>query len=412
MRPAETIAHLAGFEGRGAGTDAERRAAAWLCRALGDCISATEPSRAPKLEPFWCRPNWPLAHGWHMALAVAGSLVAVASPDVGAALVLVALASVLVDVVSGRSLGRILTTERASQNIVADAQHGSAAGNRVHLVITANYDAGRCGVIYRGALRRPVAWVAQATARIGPGWLGWLCLALAWLAVVAILRAEGQTGTTLDVLQLGPTVGLLLGFALLLDLATSRFGPAASDNGSGVAAALALVRALDSAPPRHLAVDLVLQGAGDGEGTGLDHYLRSRRDARSTGNTIVLGFAACGAGDPRWWTSDGPLVPARYSATLRSMSAAIAAEEGHRRARGSRGRGHTPALRARRARLPAITLGCLDPIGLAPRSHQLDDTPEALDATAVDRAVEFGLLLVDRIDASLAARARRLPTPA
>jgi hypothetical protein len=412
MRPAETIANLATFAGRGAGTDSERRAAAWLRHALAESAGATAPDRTPRLEVFWCRPNWPLAHSWHIALAVAGSLVAVALPAVGAALVLVVLASVLLDATTGRSLGRVLTSERASQNVVAEAGHRSTATAQVHLVITANYDAGRCGLIYRSALRRPIASVAQASARVAPGWLGWFCLALSWLALVAILRAAGHTGTTLDVLQLVPTISLLLGLALLLDLASSPFGPAANDNGSGVAAARALVGALDAAPPRHLAVDLVLQGAGDGEGIGLGHYLRSRRDARRANNTIVLGFAACGGGDPRWWTSDGALVPARYDAGLRSMSAAIARDEEHLRTRGGRGRGHTPALPARRARLPAITLGCLDRSGLAPRSHQRGDSPEALEEMAIDEAVEFGLRLVDRIDASLAARARRLSTPA
>ncbi len=348
-----------------------------------------------------------------MALAVAGGLVSVASPGVGAALVLVALASVILDAVRSPSLGRILTTERASQNVVAEAQRESTAKDQVHLVVTANYDAGRCGLIYRSVLRRPIAALAHASDRLGPGWLGWFCLALIWLALVAILRVEGQTGTALDVLQLIPTISLLLGLALLLELASADVGPAANDNGSGVAAALALVRALDTAPPQHLTVDLVLQGAGDCEGIGLAHYLRSRREARRANNTIVLGFAACGGGDPHWWTSDGTLVPARYDAELRNMSAAIARDEEHLHARGSRGRGHTPALRARWAGLPAITLGCLDQRGLTPCSHQRGDSPPAVDAAAVDRAVEFALLLVDRIDASLAtARTRRLTTPA
>jgi hypothetical protein len=161
-----------------------------------------------------------------------------------------------------------------------------------------------------------------------------------------------------------------------------------------------------------MAVDLVLQGAGDGEGIGLREYLHSRREVRQSRNTVVLGFAACGAGHPRWWVSDGALVPRRYFGELRAMCAAIADEEKQLGARPHRGRGHTPALRARWARLPAIALGCLDGRGLAPRSHQAGDRPEAVAPQAIDQAVELALLLVERIDASLVRRAGELTTPA
>jgi hypothetical protein len=412
MRPAETIANLDGFSGRGAGTDAERRAAAWLLRQLHSSTTGLASRRTARLETFWCRPNWALAHAWHMAMAVAGSLVSRASPWLGAAVVLAALLSVLADAISGLSLGRLLSRERASQNVVSETEPEASGAAPVHLVVTANYDAGRCGLVYRDPLRRPVAWIARATGRHAPGWLCWVCIALVWLSVVALLRMEGSGGTVLDAIQLAPTIGLLLAFALLLELATSRFSPAAGDNGSGVATAIALGRALDAAPPHHMAVDLVLQGAGDGEGIGLREYLHSRREVRQSRNTVVLGFAACGAGHPRWWVSDGALVPRRYFGELRAMCAAIADEEKQLGARPYRGRGHTPALRARWARLPAIALGCLDGRGLAPRSHQAGDRPEAVAPQAIDQAVELALLLVERIDASLVRRAGELTTPA
>lgn len=412
MRPPETIANLDGFTGRGAGTDAERRAAAWLRRQLDADTDGAAARRTARLEPFWCRPNWALAHAWHAALGVVGSLVSRASPQVGAALLLAALVSVVVDALAGLSVGRLLSRERASQNVVSEAEREPPRDELVHLVITANYDAGRCGLVYRDALRRPVAWLARTSGRLALGWLSWVCIALVWLSAVALLRAEGRGGTALDVIQLVPTVGLLFAFALLLELATSHFSPAAGDNGSGVAAAIALGLALDAAPPHRMSVDLVLQGAGDDEGIGLREYLRSRRHVRKSATTVVLGFAACGAGGPRWWVSDGELVPRRYGKELRAICAAIAQEEGELAARPHRGRGHTPALRARSAHLPAISLGCLDGQGVAPRSHQPSDTPQAVSLEAIDQAVEFGLQLVDRIDAILAGRAREPTTQA
>src|SRR5207237_3211810 len=113
MRPLEMTAMLVAFERRGPGTDAERRAARRLVREL------TAAGHKVRTEPFWCRPNWALAHAWHVALALAGSLLSVHHPRVGGVLVLVALLSLIADELTGYSLGRRLTREHASQNVVA-----------------------------------------------------------------------------------------------------------------------------------------------------------------------------------------------------------------------------------------------------------------------------------------------------
>jgi hypothetical protein len=51
--------------------------------------------------------------------------------------------------------------------------------------------------------------------------------------------------------------------------------------------------------------------------------------------------------------------------------------------------------------MPAIAIGSLDPLGLAPRSHQSIDTTDRLDPVALDRTLELGLRLIDAIDAAL-----------
>ncbi len=398
MPSAEIVSALASFEGRGPGTDAERRAAGWLASELAS------PGRNIRLEPFWCRPNWALAHLWHVALAVAGSLLALASPQLGVALLAIALISMLADGLRERSLGRRLSPERASQNVVASPASTPAprakptSGPEVRLILTANYDAGRTGIAYRDVVRALTSRLRHATAGAAPGWLGWLTIAIAWLLAVAILRVGGYHSTVLNALQLPPTVALVSAFALLMDVALSNWSPAAGDNASGVAVAIGLMRALDVAPPRHLSVELVLQGAGEGGGIGLRRHLAARRRELRPTNTIVLGFAPCGSGQPRWWASDGRLLALRYSSELRRLCASVAAGEPHLGAGEHRGRGATPALPARQRRLPAITLGCLDRRALVPRSHQPSDTPSNIDPGALDEMLQFALLLIDRID--------------
>jgi hypothetical protein len=408
MEPLETVDGLKQFSDRGAGSDAERRAARWLARHLGSSGDDT------LIETFWSRPNWALGHAWHAALAIAGSLVSVASPVAGIAMLAVALVAVLTDELAGVSLGRRLTPERASQNvIVVPAGRAGASGERVRLIITANYDAARAGLAYRPPIRRAAGRIRCALRGVTPGWLGWMVIAIVWLLAIAVLRLEGHKSHAIGVIQLPPTVGLVLGFALLLELATTGWSPSAGDNGTGVGVALALASALRAAPPRHLAVELVLTGAGDRDQLGLRRYLRARRRERRAANTVVLGIGPCGGGHPHWWASDGPLIPLRYARTLRRLAERIAAEEPHLGVRPHPGRGTAPALPARQAGLPAVTIGCLDDVGLAPRSHQATDTVSQIDTRALEDALQFALLMVDAIDTTVGvAQGRPSPTPA
>jgi hypothetical protein len=49
-------------------------------------------------------------------------------------------------------------------------------------------------------------------------------------------------------------------------------------------------------------------------------------------------------------------------------------------------------------------MACLDARGIAPRSHQPDDTAEHADPAAGNAAVDLALGIVDALDAELAAR--------
>lgn len=392
MGAADTVAALTGFERRGAGTGSERRAAAWLSRELAT------GRREATIETFWSRPNWAATHAWHTALALAGSLVSVASPKVGGALILAALLSLAVDALTGVSLGRRLTFEHASQNVVSPAPE---TGRRVRLIVTANYDAGRMGLVHRRALRATAARLRTGAGPAALGWLAWLAITFAWLLVTAVLRNGGHTGQALGVAQLIPTAALILALALLLELAISQFGPSAGDNASGVAVALALARALDVSPLRNLEVEVVLQGASDGSMIGLTRHLRARRQDRRASNTIILGIGACGAGQGCWWTSDGIMLPLGF---LRHLSEIVATAVGPGTSLGTRahrGRGISPALPGRRAGLPAVTIGMLDEHGLVPRSHLPSDVPDELVSGSLDRMLEIALTIVDAIDADL-----------
>lgn len=394
MRPLDTIRTLTAFERRGPGTDAERRAARWLA---GELISQRQRVR---IETFWCRPNWALAHAWHVALALVGSLLSPGHPTLGAILLGIALVSTVVDELVGTSLGRRLTPERASQNVVSTPRKATPENTSLttKLIITANYDAGRTALVYRNRLRRAAASLGRVTGSLALGWLAWLSIAIVWLLAVAIVRtALHHASGALGVIQLPPTVALVIALALLLDAAAAPYGPAAGDNASGSAVAMALMRVLAASPSDHLDVELVLAGAGEGGNLGIRRYLRHHRHALKRVNAVVLAVAPCAGGEPHYWCSDGRLIPLRYARALRELAA------GTRNSAPHRGRGATAAFPARARGLGAIATGSLDPIGLAPRSHQPHDTNDQIDPAALDHAVEFALLLTDAINGAIPA---------
>ena len=380
MRAPDVTATLAAFERRGPGTDAERRAARRLARDL------TAEGFRVTTEPFWCRPNWALAHSWHVALALAGSLVSVSHPTIGAALLATALLSVITDGLTGVSPGRRLTPERASQNVVAKPG-ADTADTLTRLIVTAKYDPPRAGLRYRDGLRRIAAALRRLAGPLALGWLAWLSILIAWSLAIAFVRATGHDSKhLLGALQLPPTVALVLALALLLEAAASGYGPSpADDHGDSAAVAIAATSALTASPPRNLTVELVLQGAGEGQEIGMRRYLKAHRRKLRDRTTIVLGIAASGGGPPRWWRSDGRLIPIRYTRRLNELAETAAEGEATR----WRGRGGTPALPARMRGLPAIAIGTIDAANQIERDADKPLQQFALRLTeAIDSALE------------------------
>src|SRR5204863_3976717 len=135
----EVIRELCSFEGRLAGTDAERRAANWLAKRLRD------RGRRAEVEPTYVHPQYGLVHAAHCALGFAGSLVAIAQPAVGFAIVLATALSMYLDLNARFYLLRRLFFRRASQNVVSPGNRPAA---HARLFLTAHYDAARTGAFF------------------------------------------------------------------------------------------------------------------------------------------------------------------------------------------------------------------------------------------------------------------------
>ena len=249
----ETIRELCSFEGRLAGTDAERRAANRLAERLA------ELGRRAEVEPIYAHPQVGLIVALHCLLGVAGSLLAVAEPAIGFALVLLAATSAYLDLNTRLYLLRLLFFRRVSQNVVSPPRR---PGADKRLVLCAHYDAGRTGAIFAPRL---VDLAGRLGARL-PFSIAPLRLVFWSLAALLPLigaRMAGVESSWISVLQLFPTLILLVATFAAIEVELSPVAPGANDNASGVATVLSVADELRAAPPANLDVWVVLTGAGE-----------------------------------------------------------------------------------------------------------------------------------------------------
>jgi len=385
----KTIDELCGFEGRLAGTDAERRAANHLAgrlRALG---------RRVDVEPTYVHPQAPLIWAAHCALAFAGSLLSVGQPAVGFALVLFAATSLYLDLNARVHLLRRLFFRRASQNVVSPGPNPTAPAR---LLLVAHYDAARTGTIHQPK--------QVARAQRLAGFLPFPHTRLLFWSIAALLpllgaRMAGLESDALAFLQLPPTLILLVAIFLLVDIQLSAVVPGANDNASGVETTIAIAERLRDEPARNLDVWVVLTGGEECGMEGMRSFIRPRRKRFKPESTFVLAIDSVGAGDVRWVESEGLTVSFGMDRRLTELCAAVAEadDDGHYRAAPLRHGFATDALAARAAGLRTTAITCLEPGAMVPANHHTRaDLPGTLDVGALDRAEGFALDLIRALD--------------
>jgi Peptidase family M28 len=386
----EVVRELCAFEGRGPGTDAERRAGSFLAgrlRAMG---------RRAEIEPFFCHPQYAVVHLIHAALGIAGSLVATVEPAVGFALVLFAAASTYLDLNTRLYLVRSLLFRRVSQNVVSPGPRPEAPAR---LILMAHYDAARTGYVFSKGSKRVRRLPERARLALGPFriffWAG-----LAPLLPILGARMAGLDPTWLNAVQAIPTIVLIVAAFLLIDIALSEIVPGAYDNASGVAAVLSAAEDLTTDPPDNLDVWVVLTGSEESLCEGSRAFIRPRRKELDRATTYFVNVDSVSYGDVAYEISQGAVISIPHDQHLIELAEALSSA-------GAAGSEAHPirhpvlddALPARVRKLPAITLRTSDESGnLAPWYHTHDDTPDRVDAVALERATDFVLALSRLID--------------
>ncbi|MFN2617701.1 MAG: M28 family metallopeptidase [Thermoleophilaceae bacterium] len=390
----EEIRRLVELEGRGPGTNAERRAARQLeerLRALGREVEA---------EPLDTWPNWALAYTLLIVMAIAGSLLSVSVPVVGVVLVFVAMLLLFLDAGGGLPVARRLLGRRASQNLVS-GEDGDKAGR---LIVVAHYDAGRTGAGFHRRLAEGRASLARLLRRKAVGPLHPVMAALALVLLCCIARLFKMEGLILTVVQFLPTVGLILVVPLLIDVAVARPAPGAGDNASGVAMALRLAEHYGGSL-EHFDLTVLLTGAQESLADGMRSYLRRHRGELDRSRSVFINLDEVASGTVRYTLREGLLVSASSHSQLVDICEEIAEDDeegdGGFGARGMVSRAPSDGAAARGRGYPAITISCRNDRDYAPEHHQPSDTPERVDPEALERAYGFCSQLIERLDASI-----------
>ena len=301
-------------DGRGACTDAERRAAL----ALHDELRSR--GHEAWVETHWVRPQWAAALALGSLLAVAGSLLSTAAEIPGLVLAVLGAATMITRPFPRRATQHVLTEvprdERRAQTAAPSDARGAAPDAAVVLAISSAYDVPRRGLVDHRLVRGPAALicatlvVAATAARVAdfePGWLG--------------------------AVQLVPTIVLMIVVAAATDVALSSW---ADSDGAAAAAAVTLFDELTRDPPRNLRPMLLLVGAGHALPGGAARQLR--REGLAAERLVVLQIVD----GPAFWAARHPQVRAAAGRAITALALAL------------------PERRLPPTRLPAIRLGAGD----------------------------------------------------
>ena len=358
---------------RGSASPGELRAAEWGAARLREAGAAGVRVERFRYQHSIAERNVP-----HL---VAGLVAARAGGAAGAALAAVSLVSFELDF--GGRLQWLSRLVPAGEGANALGGLPAAGERRRTLVLVAHHDAAHTGIGWR----RPELIGYGARDRVR-GLLGLppdpdvmdspsTAPKLAFAAVAAGGLARSRA------LRTAGAAGLAAGLVLALDVARSEAVPGASDNASGVAGVLALLRRFGAEPlDEGTEVIGLLTGSEESGMGGMAHWLRTGGAELDPRTTLVLGLDTLGAGEPIVARAEGSIVPWRYRAEDLDWADRGAARAGVAPPRRVQLGGWTDPLLAVHAGLPTVSLLSANGNRFT-NYHQPTDTPERMDWESV-----------------------------
>jgi hypothetical protein len=369
------IRELASYE-RGSASAGERRAAEWLAdelRRAGCRDVRVEDERAH--GGYW----WPLG----LLNAASGLAAFLGRPP--AALVGGLASAAVYDDVSGRKLWfrRRTLPHRPTWNVLAEL--GDPEPKRT-VVFMAHHDAAHSGLVFHPALPRIGMRLApklhersnQSIPIMFCVFLGPFLIALSGLLGRRVLR----------------TAGLLFAggaTAAMANIGASKVVPGANDNLSAVGVVAALAHELSERPPDGVRVILLSTGSEEGFMEGMQGFGRRHFGSLDRDTTEFVCLECVGSPSLCVVEAEGMLSMRHYTEESRDALGRAGAAAGVELTRGLRTVAATDALIALRAGYRACLLGGVDETKFPAQYHWPNDTPDNLDWSSIEDAVDVCL---------------------
>lgn len=165
----------------------------------------------------------------------------------------------------------------------------------------------------------------------------------------------------------------------------------ASDNATGVAAALATADRLRRANLPNVAIEVVLTSAEEAGMIGAYYYVERHKKRWNRRRTMAINFDTLGAGKLTVVEKTGTLETLRYDNEPTKAARQLLQTDAFRD-RAQVGHWHTADFDSAwfiRENIPVLALCALDQNGRMPRIHQTDDTLDAVDLTPLHTAIDL-----------------------
>ncbi len=227
-----------------------------------------------------------------------------------------------------------------------------------------------------------------------------LMISLGLMVIAGVMATLEAFGSGLPYLTYG-RYGLMLYFAGQALLGTvgyflRGYANGASDNATGVAAALATADQLQQLGLANLDLTVVLTSAEEVGMIGAYQYVEAHQRGWNRNQTTVINFDTLGAGKLTVVEETGTVETIRYDNAPTRLARQLLQTDAFRD-RAQVGRWHTADFDSVwfvRNHVPVLALCALAADGQMPRIHQLDDTLDHIDLTPLYTAVDLAEAVV------------------
>jgi hypothetical protein len=268
----------------------------------------------------------------------------------------------------------------------------TAEGPVKKLILMAHYDTAPVSMLYGSG---------QKTFRAS---LIFSLVLMLTAAILATLEAFGVTWTWLHYARYGFMAYLVLqAITGTIGYYLHGYTNGASDNATGVVAALETADRLRQNKPADVELEVVLTSAEELGMLGAYYYVEKYRKQWPVGRTAAINFDTLGAGKLTVIEQTGTVETIRYNNLATDLARQLIQNESFVN-KTKLGRWHTADFDSVwfvRQNIPVLALCALDEKGEMPRIHRPDDTLDRVDLTPMYTAIDLAEMVFRRLSVAL-----------